>query len=978
VQPRSLPLVGRAAALAELEAALEDARAGRGGLVLVTGEPGIGKTRLAEELVRRSPGLAVHWAWCRAEQTAGPLRTWSTVLRAMTHAEPAVSELAEGRPALRALVAGTGSDAAPHPEASRAALAADVDEALRLVPGTTRLVVLDDLHDAGTSTLRLLADVVAGLRTTPVLVLATARDTGWDGREDLRAELLHQARRVPLHPLGSDEVAALVGTDDQDRVAELVRRTGGNPLLVTELARGEGTVSPSLQALVRARLDALPATTRDVLSAAAVLGPQLRLDVLAEVVPVPLGEVASHLVPDLVTVTNPGEARFLHELLRDAVHAGLDAVTRERWHARAGAVLDELLARGRMVTAGEVAEHLLLAGPEHRDHAVARCLDAATRADQLQAFEDATGWRTRALDVVTDPAVRAALLVARARDRRATGERERARADLLEAASLASQAQRPDLLAAAALGLGTGPGGFEVDLDDQVQLDLLEEALALLPDDALALRAMVLARLSVARTLLETVAERERTAAHAVALARDSADPVALAVALTAHCDAIAGPDHVDERLAQATEVVELARGARDADLELLGRRLRLVALLEKGDRTAAEREQKAYEQRAQQTRHPVYLWYPSLWRAMWAMAEGRYDETQALLDEAAALGTGSSNAEVLTLTARWVLAAQRGATDELEALHRHVEAVASEALWMQVSAALMSVQLGDLAQARSRFAPVADRLGELPRDSEWLPALAQAALVVEGLGGHPVAPRLFDLLAPYADLWAVEGIGAALRGPVHLSLACVAPDAATRARHLARAEEQLRSVGAVGLLPVTAPPAPTTGDASLVREGDVWALAWRGRATRVRDTKGLRDLATLLARPGQEVAALDLYGGPLEHDTGEVLDATARDAYKRRLAALQEQESLSEAEAAERAELLDQLASAYGIGGRVRRTGSSAERARSAVTARIRETVKKLEELDPELGRHLRHSVRTGTFCSYAPEQPVSWRLTP
>jgi hypothetical protein len=139
-----------------------------------------------------------------------------------------------------------------------------------------------------------------------------------------------------------------------------------------------------------------------------------------------------------------------------------------------------------------------------------------------------------------------------------------------------------------------------------------------------------------------------------------------------------------------------------------------------------------------------------------------------------------------------------------------------------------------------------------------------------------------------------------------------------------------------------------------------------------------VRDLAALLAVPGQEVPALDLYGGPTEHDTGEVLDAAAREAYKRRLRELEDADSLSEGEATERALLLEQLAGAYGLGGRVRRTGSSSEKARSAVTARVRDAVRRIAAHDPELGRHLDRSVRTGTFCSYAPETPVVWRLTP
>ena len=117
----------------------------------------------------------------------------------------------------------------------------------------------------------------------------------------------------------------------------------------------------------------------------------------------------------------------------------------------------------------------------------------------------------------------------------------------------------------------------------------------------------------------------------------------------------------------------------------------------------------------------------------------------------------------------------------------------------------------------------------------------------------------------------------------------------------------------------------------------------------------------------------------------GEVLDARARDAYRRRLEELEddlaEAEQASDGAAVDRARiekefLVAELAAAYGLSGRVRRAGDPAERARTTVTWRIREAIKRIEEAHPDLGRHLRASVRTGTFCSYSPEQPQSWRF--
>lgn len=171
-----------------------------------------------------------------------------------------------------------------------------------------------------------------------------------------------------------------------------------------------------------------------------------------------------------------------------------------------------------------------------------------------------------------------------------------------------------------------------------------------------------------------------------------------------------------------------------------------------------------------------------------------------------------------------------------------------------------------------------------------------------------------------------------------------------------------------------------------LRRLGDVWEVGFEGEVVTVRGSKGLEDLATLVRRADREVSALELVGGGLvEGSTGEVLDDAARRAYESRLRDLQDE--LDEAEAAHdrgraaraRAEmdaLVDQLVEGYGLGGRPRTRGSSTERARSAVTQRLRSTIRRLEQVHPALGRHLRASVRTGTYCAYDPEVPTAWRL--
>jgi predicted ATPase len=177
----------------------------------------------------------------------------------------------------------------------------------------------------------------------------------------------------------------------------------------------------------------------------------------------------------------------------------------------------------------------------------------------------------------------------------------------------------------------------------------------------------------------------------------------------------------------------------------------------------------------------------------------------------------------------------------------------------------------------------------------------------------------------------------------------------------------------------------PPTYPAALIREADGWEVIYAGRSVRVRNLKGLLDLARLLPRPGVEVHCLELMGGVDVGDAGPQLDEQARKQYQRRIEELQREidEASADNDSArgERAELeldalVEQLSDAFGLGGRSRSAKSSVERARTAVTYRIRAAIKRLDEVHPELGRHLTNAVRTGTWCSYQPETDVSWEI--
>ncbi|MGQ9369768.1 hypothetical protein [Azospirillum sp. ST 5-10] len=175
-------------------------------------------------------------------------------------------------------------------------------------------------------------------------------------------------------------------------------------------------------------------------------------------------------------------------------------------------------------------------------------------------------------------------------------------------------------------------------------------------------------------------------------------------------------------------------------------------------------------------------------------------------------------------------------------------------------------------------------------------------------------------------------------------------------------------------------------GSGALLRHGEGWVVDYGGRQALLGDLKGLHDLCRLLTAPGEPVHCLDLVDGVGDSFAGDaVLDETARQSLKARIRDLQE--DLAEAEdhndggRAERCReeldrLVDGLSKALGLGGRQRRLGSLAERARTTVTWRLRHAVRKITAVHDPLGRHLANSLRTGTFCAYRPERPVAWRV--
>jgi len=703
------------------------------------------------------------------------------------------------------------------------------------------------------------------------------------------------------------------------------------------------------------------------------------------------------------------------------------------------------------------------------------------------AWEDAAVYFGHALDAPTDAAThdddRARLLRARGRALLLAGDIDGARSAYTDAADLARRNGRPDDLARAALGLSSSLDGFEPAGPDPAALPLLEEALAALgPSGPMSgrpasgvLHARVGARLSMAlgsgvRNAPGTGAirtpeplgmrpRRQELSIDAVALARRLNDDAALAAALVSRCDAFAGPAHREQRLNDADEIVDLGGRSGDLETELIGRRLRVVALLEGGLVEAVDAEIAAFASITDRLGQPRLSWIVALWQGMRALLQGRFAECERRNAEVAALGRRARSDRVDAL-ATVQFFGLRVAQDRLVELEAPARALAARPEARADSGATHACLLGLLGRdggacgelarlAEGRFGAVGDH------DDRWLAALVVLAELAATLDRRPEAAVLYDLLCPHARCFAVEAMGAVCHGSVsrHLGLLAHAlgrwDEADTHFRHaiddntsagapllvahtrsqwsalrrardlqtdweqglelLVGAEAIYRRLGvdrladeARQILARSHEPAASErgGAGNAFRpEGDRWLLSYGGAQASVADSLGMHDLAAFLANPGRSFHVLDLAAGVFAGGVGQAgqrarpapgsagndlslphpdLDAQARSEYRARLAELDAIDATADPvraslARAERDFIDGELADVTGLN-ELEPGADPAERARRAVAARIRLSLDRIDDVHPALGRHLRHAVRTATFCSYEPEIPTNW----
>jgi DNA-binding SARP family transcriptional activator/tetratricopeptide (TPR) repeat protein len=637
-------LVGRSPELARADAALHAAVHGQPRIVLVGGEPGIGKTRLITELARRrhAAGALVLFGRC-SEEPLAPYQPFVEALAPLV--APGDADLAPLLSPEAAAASGEAMDGA------RWRLFEAVAERLTST-GRPVLLAIDDLHWADQATLLLLAHLAN--RADGVALAASYRESELSRDHPLSVALadLHRAggvERIVLRGLSEPEVAELMGVSADAAVAHSVHaETGGNPFFVEEVARhladsGERAIPQSVRDVIGRRLSRLRPETDRVLQLAAVAGREFDLDLLERLDTLAgidvLGALEEAQAAQLVREEPgfPGRYGFVHALIRETLYAELSLARRVRTHAALAGALEELDDGRRLA---ELAHHHLeAAAGGDPARAVEVALRAARAAEAGYAYAAAADLCDRALQALEGRAhaesTRAEVLLRLGEARLRAGQTTTAGDAFRAAADLARAGDDTERLARAALGAsGLGVRIIAVDHD---RVALLRDALAAGPPPAL--RARVVARLAIESYYVSTPRERKALGDEAVALAREAGDERALADALNALHVALWSAEFLAERLATADEMIALAVRLGDPERELQGRNWRVLDLAERSDLAGMRAEIDAHERLADRLRLPGYRWWGPMWRASLATLEGRFAEAERLIAEGAAIG---------------------------------------------------------------------------------------------------------------------------------------------------------------------------------------------------------------------------------------------------------------------------------------------------------------------------------------------------
>jgi tetratricopeptide (TPR) repeat protein len=800
--------VGRGPERAVLDEVLQGAIRGEGAVVVLVGEPGVGKTCLADLASRRAAevGLRVHWAQCWEWGGAPAFWPWVQLIRSLARdAQPEhLSEwLGQERGSVarldpQLLETAGDVDQSPAGAPARFVLFDAATWFLRRAAATAPiLLVIDDLHGADLASLHLLRFLAREIRGIPLVVLATCRSVDLEADPETQ-ELLDELRRHVTHlelgGLEADDLGVFVEQitgepPSQTTIDALLQASGGNPLfldgLVRALAvddgfarfeRGAYAIPSGVRGAIERRLQSYAGVPQEVLAAAAVIGRGCTARLVARVSDVPIAEVSQVLRKAtaeglMTTVEGPGGAHaFTHALIAETIRRDLDMTVRLSLHHRCAEALEELYP-GDEEHLAQLAHHYLeWAALGDVDKGIEYARRAAAWSINICAYEDAARYCERALDAMdfggpAQGAARCELLLDQGEALLLAGRRS-ARDQWARAAAMARTLARPDLFARAALGVERACVLW--GSPDTVAQDLLEEALTMLGPEPTPLRVRALARLAASCwTEAARSTQRDEMSRAAVEQARSLEDDALVAAALGARLQAIWDPALLDERLRCAAELATLVEGARDKTLVLEAHRWRMNGFWEKGETARADAELVEYARIADALRWPQAQVGAALRRVVQRELAGDLDGLEEAVAALHALAHRSEDplAEGYRAVGLLVARRERGDADsiatDLDVIRDTARAIPS---MPEVQTALLDalMTVGQDAEARQLYARlVADGFAAIPRGYGTVAALAKLAEVCVAYRDEACAAQLYDQLLPYADQAAVAGLAA-------------------------------------------------------------------------------------------------------------------------------------------------------------------------------------------------------------------------
>ena len=824
------PFIGRESALAVLRGELAAATDGGRRMVLVTGEPGIGKTSLSAAFARdaRETGAIVLYGRSD-EESLVPYQPFVDVISHLvlsgqvdqlgSSLQFELEELGRLVPELGRHMPATRQPGGM-PETERYRLFEAMITTLGRVAGERPLVLLfDDLHWADQPTLLLLRHLVRAATPSRLLVVGAYRDVEVDAGSPV-AELIADVRRelplelVELKGLDEEETEALIeahqGSAPEPGLAARLRElTGGNPFFLEESLRAiedpEG-VPAGVREVVLRRVARVGPQASQVLGVAAVHGASFPPEAIAPAAGLTREDVAEVLDRAVAArllsgVDRSGRLMFAHALIRRTLYDELGGVIRAHLHERVAQTLERRRAELRP-HAAELAHHFYEArhslGPEP---AMRYARDAADHAAGALAWEDATAQLERALELDElredgDPGARCELLLqlGEMRMRAAHPGFSEAFAD---AAALARGRSSTQLARAA---IGYAGRYYEAGVIDERLIELLREALAELEGDEQDLRARLLARLA---EILHFAGDEPQSLAHAadaVRLAEDLGDDQVLADALAGRHVSLLHAAHLEERLAVSHDLIQLGRRMRDKERTLQGLHARIYDLIQAGEILAAKDALAELAALADEVRQPLFAHFAVGWTGALAQMEGRLEEAERLAAESYEMRRRMETADAENVFAAQLFLIRIGQgrlAELLPAVEQLVEEYPALAVWraglpMALNAA------GRHEDAARELEDMVSRLDEVPRDFFWLSAMAVLAEASGKLRHRASADVLYETLAPYADRMVPVGYAGGF-GPAARMLGLLAEargDRGAAVAHLEAAVAQAESTG--------------------------------------------------------------------------------------------------------------------------------------------------------------------------------------